>query len=128
MPHTYRPYDYTSGDIPLITRMEQFKEILSGEITVDVDKTTIKEAVSEGLGDINCQFCSVHNHIDRAKEKIIDKIEENKPCMCNLATKEDVANAVTKINKHTDEKFDEIDFLSQFENLNEKVSSLKNNG
>ena len=44
------------------------------------------------------------------------------PC---VATKQDIADAVTKINAHTDEKFNEVDFLKQFSDLNEQIKNIK---
>jgi hypothetical protein len=43
-----------------------------------------------------------------------------------LATKDDIANAVTQINSHTDEKFDEVDFLRHFSDLNQQIANLNN--
>ena len=68
------------------------------------------------------QFKDTNKHIHCSTEHIIDKI----PCMCNVATKKDIQNAVDKVNQHTDSKFDEIDFKSQFENLNNQLNNIQN--
>ena len=57
-------------------------------------------------------------------EHIIDKI----PCMCNVATKKDIQNAVEKVNQHTDSKFDEVDFIKNFTDLNNEIKKLNKNG
>lgn len=126
MPRTYRPYEY-DYDTPYIGRTEVIEAYLDKKLSnVSVDtnliRNTIKCSVHESLSDVDCQFCSVHKHIDRAKDEIIN--HEPGGCMCHLATKEDVANAVVQINTHTDEKFQEVDFEQQFMNLNEQLARL----
>ena len=127
MPRTYRPYeyDYDTSYVGRTGVMENYFDRKFSSISIDKDeiRETIEESVHDSLGDIDCKFCSVHNHIEHAKNEIID----SQPCMCHLATKEDIANAVNQINTHTDEKFDEIDFAQQFTNLNEQLSNLNNN-
>lgn len=126
MPRTYRPYEY-DYDTPYIGRTEVIESYLDKKLSnVSVDtnliRNTIKCSVHESLSDVDCQFCSVHKHIDRAKDEIIN--HEPGGCMCHLATKEDIANAVEQINTHTDEKFQEVDFELQFMNLNEQLARL----
>lgn len=126
MPRTYRPYEY-NYDTPYIGRTEVIESYLDKKLSnVSVDtnliRNTIKCSVHESLSDVDCQFCSVHKHIDRAKDEIIN--HEPGGCMCHLATKEDIANAVEQINTHTDEKFQEVDFELQFMNLNEQLARL----
>ena len=131
MPRTYRPYEY-NYDTPYIGRtgvIENYLDKKFSSISIDTDevKEVIETSVHDSLGNIDCKFCSVHNHIERAKNEIIEN--ENGGgggCTCNLATKEDIANAVTQINSHTDEKFDEIDFLSHFSDLNQQIANLNN--
>lgn len=128
MPRTYRPYEY-DYDVPYIGRtgvIENYLDKKFAGISVDKDeiKETIETSVTESLGNIDCKFCSVHNHIDRAKNEIINNSESG--CTCNLATKEDVTNAVTQINAHVDEKFDEVDFLRQFSDLNQQIAAINN--
>jgi len=128
MPRTYRPYEY-DYDTPYYGRTTVIENYLNkkfSEISVDPDeiREVIESSVSESLGDVDCKFCSVHHHIERAKNEIIE--HEGCGCNCNLATKEDIANAVTQINTHTDEKFNDVDFLSHFEDLNQKLANLNN--
>ena len=141
MPRTYRPYEY-DYDTPYVGRTEVIenyldKKLSSIDIDTDLIKNTIETSVHDSLGNIDCKFCSVHHHIERAKDEIIEDDHHHCGCTCNLATKEDIANAVTAINTHTDdaavainthidEKFDEIDFEQQFANLNEIVARLNN--
>jgi len=130
MPRTYRPYEY-DYETPYIGRtgvIESYLDKKFNNITVNIDeekvKTVIEDAVQDSLGNIDCKFCSVHKHIDTAKDEIIS--HEPGGCMCHLATKQDIANAVEQINAHTDEKFDEINFEEEFENLNEQIANLHN--
>lgn len=93
--------------------------------SVDID--SIKNAIDESLDDklkhINC-------HINCATSTIINEIKESNQeiCLCNMATKKDIINAVNEINTHVDEKFNEIDFIKQFDNLNNQLENIKNNG
>lgn len=128
MPRTYRPYEY-DYDTPYKGRTNQIEDYLDKKLSnISVDpvliRRTIESSVHDSLGDIDCKFCSVHNHIERAKNEIIEN--ENTECTCHLATKEDIANAVNQINMHTDEKFDEIDFPTQFADLNQLIANLNN--
>ena len=95
-----------------------------GDVIVDVDgiMEAIEDAKNEVKEQLQEQFKDTNKHICCSTEHIIDKI----PCMCNVATKKDIQNAVDKVNQHTDSKFDEIDFKSQFENLNNQLNNIQN--
>lgn len=130
MPKTYRPYDY-NYDTPYIGRtsvIENYLDKKFGNISIDKRELrhVIKSSVEESLGDVDCQFCSIHNHIERAKNEIIN----HEPCNCmdlsNLATKSDIENAIVRINEHTTEKFDELDFDEQFQDLNQLIANMNN--
>lgn len=128
MSRTYRPYEY-DYDTSYVGRTGVIENYLDKKFSsIDIDKKEIKEtietSVHDSLGDIDCKFCSVHNHIERAKNEIID--EGSSKCTCNLATKDDVTNAVTQINTHTDEKFNEVNFMKQFSDLNQQIANLNN--
>lgn len=127
----YRAYGFRE-DNRLISRMTQFEEYMDekfANITVDDSniENVVKESVENSLSGIECEFKKVHGHIDCAENHIIDAIEKNsdKVCTCHLATKEDICHAVCDINRHVDEKFDEVDFLKQFSDLNEEIRNLK---
>jgi len=128
MPRTYRPYeyDYDSAYVGRTGVIENYLDKKFSNISIDKNeiKETIESSVHDSLGNIDCKFCSVHNHIEKAKDEIISS--ETGGCTCNLATKEDIANAVAQINTHTDEKFDEIDFDRQFSDLNQQIANLNN--
>lgn len=128
MPRTYRPYEY-DYDTAYVGRTGVIENYLDKKFAgISIDKKEIREtietSVEKSLGNIDCKFCSVHNHIEKAKNEIIDKGSSG--CTCNLATKEDVANAVTQINTHVDEKFNEVDFLKQFSDLNQQIAGINN--
>lgn len=131
----YRAYGFRE-DNTLISRMEQFEDYMDKKfsgIVVDnsgideVVKESVEEAVRESLANIDCKFGSVHKHIDCAEQNIIKSVEDNSKeiCTCHMATKEDICHAVNRINHHIDEKFDEVDFLKQFSDLNEEIRNLK---
>lgn len=124
---SYRRYDYDS-DIELITRTEQIEDYLDSKfsnISVDTDvvKDTIETTINNSMQDVKNGICGVNCHIENAKNEIINNMSCGvNPC---VATKQDIADAVTKINAHTDEKFNEVDFLKQFSDLNEQIKNIK---
>ena len=124
---SYRRYDYDS-DVELITRTEQIEDYLDSKfsnISVDTDvvKDTIETTINNSMQDVKNGICGVNCHIENAKNEIINNMSCGvNPC---VATKQDIADAVTKINAHTDEKFNEVDFLKQFSNLNEQIKNIK---
>ena len=124
---SYRRYDYDS-DVELITRTEQIEDYLDSKfsnISVDTDvvKDTIETTINNSMQDVKNGICGVNCHIENAKNEIINNMSCGvNPC---VATKQDIADAVTKINAHTDEKFNEVDFLKQFSDLNEQIKNSK---
>ena len=124
----YRRYGYKS-DVGLIGRTEQIEDYLDEKfsgVSVDTEliERTIENSMDKSMVRIDRNFCNTNAHIECAKNEIINNMG-NQPCTCNLATKEDVRNAIKEINDHTDEKFDEVDFLKQFSDLNEQIRGLQ---
>ena len=102
-----RQYDFCDEE-PLKNRITQAKEYFDkkfSNVRAKVDTREIKEIVSDSTFEI--------------KETIID----NKPCLCNLATKTDVCCAKNAIIRKVDEDKDliikEID--EKFVDLNEQI-------
>ena len=97
-----------------------------GDVIVDVDgiMEAIEDAKNEVKEQLQEQFKDTNKHIHCSTEHIIDNI----PCMCNVATKTDIQNAVDKVNQHTDSKFDEVDFIKNFTDLNNEIKKLNKNG
>ena len=97
-----------------------------GDVIVDVDgiMEAIEDAKNEVKEQLQEQFKDTNKHICCSTEHIIDKI----PCMCNVATKKDIQNAVDKVNQHPDSKFDEVDFIKNFTDLNNEIKKLNKNG
>ena len=125
-----RRYDY--GDYtPLTSRCEQIKEYLDEKLDgMDSEhiSTTIRDSVNENMDDIRCRLCHTNCHIENAKNEIIEKVEQGKnQCAAfHTETKEAIADAIDNINRHTDNKFDEIDFETKFSDLNEQIKSFNN--
>ena len=145
-----RRYDY--GDYtPLTSRCEQIKEYLDEKLDgMDSEhiSTTIRDSVNENMDDIkqkichtDChienakdeiindvkhKICHTNCHIENAKDEIIEKVEQGKSqCAAfHTETKEAIADAIDNINRHTDNKFDEIDFETKFSNLNEQIKNI----
>lgn len=147
-----RRYDY--GDYtPLTSRCEQIKEYLDEKLNgIDSEhiSTTIRDSVNENMDDIKQKICHTDCHIENAKNEIIDDIK-HKICHTNChienakneiiekveqgksqcaafhtETKEAIADAIDNINRHTDNKFDEIDFETKFSDLNKQIKSFNN--
>ena len=145
-----RRYDY--GDYtPLTSRCEQIKEYLDEKLNgIDSEhiSTTIRDSVNENIDDIKQKICHTDSHIENAKNEIIDDIK-HKICHTNChienakneiiekveqgksqcaafhtETKEAIADAIDNINRHTDNKFDEIDFETKFSDLNEQIKNI----
>ena len=145
-----RRYDY--GDYtPLTSRCEQIKEYLDEKLDgMDSEhiSTTIRDSVNENMDDIKQEICHTDSHFENAKNEIIDDIK-HKICHTNChienakneiiekveqgksqcaafhtETKEAIADAIDNINRHTDNKFDEIDFETKFSDLNEQIKSF----
>ena len=145
-----RRYDY--GDYtPLTSRCEQIKEYLDEKLdSMDSEhiSTTIRDSVNENMDDIKQKICHTDCHIENAKNEIIDDIK-HKICHTNChienakneiiekveqgksqcaafhtETKEAIADAIDNINRHTDNKFDEIDFETKFSDLNEQIKNI----
>ena len=86
----------------------------------------IENAKNEIIDDIKHKICHTNCHIENAKNEIIEKVEQGKSqCAAfHTETKEAIADAIDNINRHTDNKFDEIDFETKFSDLNEQIKSF----
>lgn len=102
-----RVYNYYDND-RLISRMQQAKEYFD-----------------EKFGNIHCDvdLSEVDNRIDTSTNKVLTAIEDSKPCLCELATKEDICRAkykiLDKIDKSEKKIIEEID--EKFVDLNELI-------
>lgn len=102
---------------------DRLKETIETTIEENLDKINFKEDVEAIVTD---NTNKLSKQIEESKEEIISEIGNiDMPCLCNLATKKDVEDAVNKVNEHTDNKFNEINFEEQFENLNNQIKNLK---
>lgn len=107
----------------LTKEINDAEENINANIDTDVIKDTIETTINNSMQDVKHGICGVNCHIENAKNEIINNMSCGvNPC---VATKQDIADAVTKINTHTDEKFNEVDFLKQFSDLNEQIKNLK---
>ena len=149
----YKIYDYNEENT-LITRTDQIKEYLDErlkhiDIDIDEDEITesiketieqvidetlketieenIKETIEESLSNVDVHFNQINQQITNMANEIIENIEEQKDILDNVATKEDVVEATNKINTHTTNVFNEIDFNTKFSDLNEQIKNISNN-
>ena len=122
---SYNTYDFDS-DTPFIPLKCGCGESCS--IDMDSIKNTVETAVSNGINDLDEKINHIHCQINCATSNIIHEIKENSQevCLCNIANKNDIKNAINEINNHIDEKFDEVDFIKQFDNLNNQLKEINN--
>lgn len=150
---SYKLYDYIE-DNSLVTRTDQIKEYLNERLkTVDVNideeaiteniktnvenvindtlkeslEQNIKDTINDNLGGVDEQLSQINTQLNETKEVIIEKVEEQKEILNNVATKQDVLEATENINNHTSNLFNEIDFHAKFADLNEQIKNLANN-
>ncbi len=117
----YYTYGYPKN-VPLI------KEVCCGGADSEEIEAAVTNAIMSFMPTIENNFTAVNVHIDEAKDEIL-----NSDCGCNCdggcdnccgVTKCDLCRAVEKINEHIDSKFEEVDFLGHFEDLNEQIRNL----
>lgn len=136
MRNDIRMYGY-KDDAPLISRIEQAKEYFDDKfanIIANVDLTEIETKIAESTSAVQSSISqseesiidnisSINTSIDDAKSEIIEAVEDSKPCLCNIATKDDIKQSKTDIINEIDNSKDliikEID--DKFVNLNELV-------
>lgn len=130
----YKEYGF-NDKVPLIDKCSQmynyFESKFNGIGSVDTQliETTIENTIDNSMNEVNCKLCGINRHIEDAKQEIIEEVHNidiETPCMCNIATKDDIRKAVEDINTHTDEKFKEIDFEKEFGDLNQQVLEIIN--
>lgn len=135
-----RIYNYHDNE-PLITRETQAKNYLDekfANIKFENDDSniikTIKESKEEIIEevknidtdvDLSGVTDTINNAVADAKSDIIEAIEDAKPCLCNVATKEDVCKAKCAIIKHVTSSKEEIikDVDDNFYDLNELIKN-----
>lgn len=117
-----RVYNYDSNE-PLISRMAQAKEYFDNKfanIHMEIDLSGVEGKIDNSTEEIKE---AINNAADNSTSEIIDAIEESKPCLCHLATKEDVCKAkcaiISKIEEDKDLIIKEID--DKFVDLNELI-------
>lgn len=119
-----RIYNYYN-DEPLITRQTQAKDYFDkkfANIKVDVDVDL--SGVNKKLDNILDTTTAVDTHISDSTNEIIETIEESKPCLCHLATKEDVCHAKCEIIHKIESSKEEIinDINEKFVDLNDLIN------
>lgn len=110
-----RMYNYYD-DEPLVTRQTQAKNYF--------DKKFANIKVDADLGEINAKLDSIDTHISDSTNEIVEAIEDSKPCLCHLATKEDVCHAKFEILNKIESSKEEIitDIDEKFVDLNELIN------
>lgn len=87
----YKRYNF-DDQVGLITKDDQLISKLTGSInSINSD---VQKSVHDGMKFIGQDFFKVHDHIERAKREINRHTTESQPCLCHLATKDDIRHAV----------------------------------
>lgn len=121
----YFTYGYPI-DVPLISFWNR-PSSCDCSSTADVE-AAVQNVITNLMPLINDNFDVVNEHINVAKEEILEGCDGGSDCggcngngcgefSCCTATKCDVMRAIEKINEHIDEKFDEVDILGHFADL-----------
>lgn len=122
----YKRYGY-GDDTPIINKDAQWKEYFDSKFgginnTEDID-IAIKNSIDASMEHIHSDICRINCNVNHSKCEIIDEIHNiQTPCLCNVATKEDIQNAVKEINSFTEAKFESFEDLNQMvREINEKI-------
>ena len=101
----YKKYGFKDG-VGLINKEDQ----LIGQLTGSINSISrdVQHAVSDGMKFIGHDFFKVHNHIERAKNEINHHTTISQPCICHLATKQDVRNAVDELSIKSERNTSEV--------------------
>lgn len=104
---------------------EKLKDI--SELDEKLKSISEIEEKLKGIEELNDKLNGIHHQVKCSTNNIINEIKEgNKEiCLCNMANKNDIKQAVEQINTHIDAKFDEVDFIKQFDDLNNQLKELK---
>ena len=116
------------------TIKESIQNVIDEELQESIENV-VKESVTISLRDVDEQFDEINDTLEEIKTlnnenktEIVNKIDDVKTSLSDIATKEDVNKAIEEINQHTKERFDEIDFIQQFSNLNEQIKGIQTSG
>ena len=112
---TYNTYDFNS-DAPFIPSK------CCGDCGIDMN--TLKETVSS---TINNSMQETNEHIHCATHAVLKEVHDVKHVIhnCNKETEHEIGKMINGVHHHIDDKFNEIDFISQFENLNNQLKNLQ---
>lgn len=85
---------------------------------------SMNENMGENIGKLTDKLDEITHKIKHAEHHIIDEIETHSidnTCLCHLATKKDIDNAVTTLT----DIIDNLEITDNFENLNNQIKNLK---
>ena len=123
----YKRYNFCDN-VPYKSACENIKEYLDAKIdgidNKEVIENTIVESVDKSMGSVKNALCHIDDHLSHAEHHIIDEIHRHSGHHCHGVGKEDLEMVVDEVNKHIDDKFNEVDFIQQFQDLNQQVSDI----
>lgn len=129
-----RTYDY-SDNSTLSSRYDQLKKYFDkkfNDIDVGDIDVIINDAFDKNLEELKVRLDTTDTNIDNAKNEIIQTINDNNNdnnqgchCCCPTVISDNSINKIIEgVNHHTDEKFNEVDFVQRFTDLNEQIKQL----
>lgn len=113
MVNDIRIYNYYD-DGPMVNRTTQIKEYLEKQLSnveAKVDFTEVEKKIADVKETVTTSTTDIKEAITDSTIDIKEAIEDAKPCLCHLATKDDVTKAKTEIIDKIDEKFVDLNEL-----------------
>lgn len=116
--------EYLDNKFDGIDNTDTIEKVITETVSDSVNKSM--ESVEQHLDDVKTGICHLDKHLQHAEHHIIDEIHThaNNGCCCGGIDTYDLDKVVEKVNQHIDEKFDEVDFMKQFGDLNQQVTNI----
>ena len=131
-PNDYKMYGYDDA-VPFKSKCENMKEYFDEKFAGvnDVDEATIRNtihsSVSESMCGVNHQLHGIRHDIHCSTHTIVDEIHAHSgDCgdCCNERMAAKIDEAVERVNAHTDERFNGINFEQKFSDLNDQAEEI----
>lgn len=105
---------------------EKFNGVSGADETVI--KETIKESINGSMNNIRADIHNVDHHLSHVERHLTDEIHAHSGGCCGCCdsgiAESDMEEIISRINQHTDEKFEEANISQQFSDLNEQVAEI----
>lgn len=129
----YKRYGF-DDNVPYQSCCERIKDYLDDKFAgvngVDQKEIhdTITSSINESMSGVNCQLHGIKHDIHCSTHVIVDEIHEHAGGGCQQCLVEKISekldDAVNRVNAHTDERFDGVNFEQKFSDLNDQVAEI----